>query len=599
MSNTAPDLQAKSAPFLPSDQVSEMLEQAIYMARFSDLLLLVSGDSGSGRTSFAREIIRRAADLDVLELDALNINSLEHLQNAICQNIGLEQMRLPGDTLIPLFVDQLLQNHSRAASLLIVDNADRLDLEALTWLVNLQKHARQKKLRLPILFTAEPNFEHRMVLLEDQVASGQQYTFHLHSMDREEAASWLNHPLLLRALRRDPLGSEQIDNIWQQADGLPGKMLQLLNIEMLEIPKPKSGKTGFVFAAAGLLVASFGIAWWVNGGTDAIFAKEQLPEWAAKSQPTTPKFEVRDEPPAEPIRLADTSTIIELSSEAEARPKLVELDRQPVLSTEPAESALAVEADTASEALVELPVQPLDEKPQLVAEAQPVLSEQPTVIAVIEPLETKTNTKPQQPVIETAAIEAPVAEEIIPELESVEIDEVEAPPLQLVDAAAKATNQPLVVENQPVPEKPVAAKQTQKVAKAVLEIEVEAELSEVEPEAKSAPATKQEMTRWAEQEMEIQARDSKHWTMQILAASKQKILDKALKEYGLADSTNYYRVMRNGKIGYVLIYGNFPSKQAAFDAVSALPKEVRKSKPWIRRYSVIHKSLGQVEVDLK
>jgi len=49
----------------------------------------------------------------------------------------------------------------------------------------------------------------------------------------------------------------------------------------------------------------------------------------------------------------------------------------------------------------------------------------------------------------------------------------------------------------------------------------------------------------------------------------------------------YFRRSLNGRSAYTVIYGVFESRDPAQNALAALPPGIRKSKPWVRRFSEV------------
>ena len=57
----------------------------------------------------------------------------------------------------------------------------------------------------------------------------------------------------------------------------------------------------------------------------------------------------------------------------------------------------------------------------------------------------------------------------------------------------------------------------------------------------------------------------------------------------------YYRGHYRGAAWYVLMYGVYPSKQAALEDRDTLPAKVRKNKPWPRSLKSVHTSIREVQ----
>lgn len=89
----------------------------------------------------------------------------------------------------------------------------------------------------------------------------------------------------------------------------------------------------------------------------------------------------------------------------------------------------------------------------------------------------------------------------------------------------------------------------------------------------------------------IRERNPQHYTLQVVAGEHLNTLQKFIRRHRLDEQIAFYRSTRKGQPWYALIYGEYPSKQAAIDARSRLPKKLRRLKPWIRDFASIQASL--------
>jgi DamX protein len=53
----------------------------------------------------------------------------------------------------------------------------------------------------------------------------------------------------------------------------------------------------------------------------------------------------------------------------------------------------------------------------------------------------------------------------------------------------------------------------------------------------------------------------------------------------------YYETTFQGKPWYQLLYGLYPTKQAAEKAAAELPENIRRAGPWIRKMSTIQQAI--------
>lgn len=87
----------------------------------------------------------------------------------------------------------------------------------------------------------------------------------------------------------------------------------------------------------------------------------------------------------------------------------------------------------------------------------------------------------------------------------------------------------------------------------------------------------------------IAAQNPKYYTLQLASSTNQQLIAKYYQENELAGQAGYYRSKREGEEWYALVYGTYPSVQAAKDAIETLPQDLKKWSPWVRNIKSIHR----------
>ncbi|MBE9545045.1 MAG: SPOR domain-containing protein, partial [Proteobacteria bacterium] len=87
--------------------------------------------------------------------------------------------------------------------------------------------------------------------------------------------------------------------------------------------------------------------------------------------------------------------------------------------------------------------------------------------------------------------------------------------------------------------------------------------------------------------------DSSFYTLQVLGVRNEESLLNFIKVHKLLKNQNmaYYKTVYRGKQWYPLLYGVYPTKSEAAEAVKKLPHKVQKSIPWIRKISAVQKEV--------
>jgi len=86
---------------------------------------------------------------------------------------------------------------------------------------------------------------------------------------------------------------------------------------------------------------------------------------------------------------------------------------------------------------------------------------------------------------------------------------------------------------------------------------------------------------------------SSFYTLQVLGVRNEESLLNFVKAHKLLQNQNvaYYKTVYRGEQWYPLLYGVYPTKSEAADAVKELPEKVQKSIPWLRKMSAIQKEV--------
>lgn len=85
------------------------------------------------------------------------------------------------------------------------------------------------------------------------------------------------------------------------------------------------------------------------------------------------------------------------------------------------------------------------------------------------------------------------------------------------------------------------------------------------------------------------------YTLQLIGLSNEKSMENFVALNKLDKSAAYYHTQLKGKDWYVILYGEFPTQEAAKAAVTKLPAQVQAQKPWVRTLASVQypiKKLG-------
>ena len=87
--------------------------------------------------------------------------------------------------------------------------------------------------------------------------------------------------------------------------------------------------------------------------------------------------------------------------------------------------------------------------------------------------------------------------------------------------------------------------------------------------------------------------EASFYTLQVLGVRNEESLLNFVKDHKLLLNQNvaYYKTVYKGNQWYPLLYGVYPTKSDAADAVQELPDKVQQSIPWLRKMSAVQKEV--------
>jgi septal ring-binding cell division protein DamX/type II secretory pathway predicted ATPase ExeA len=525
---------------------TQLVSKLRHLVRFSDLMLMIIGVNGSGRSTVLtqlkaqdaqgdrREVLLRFDEtVDVTRLltslsDALDLDCPADADNRVRLTALHQYSRTLHEAGVPL--------------ILLLDDADYLTNNALELLTNF---AVLEDAAPRIVLTGTPEFEQRFLANElDQLLDGRLHVQLLEPFEEDEAEAFLQEFL--------PPGTElspkQIRRLVDDSGGLPGLLHRALLAQIRDgaikrrsaraFPLPRLHLAAIVL----VLIAIFGTSLWLylpdsmlesEEATTRVVLPIDLPVPAA-TEPATPVIDVREELQQrlreQEQQLAEMRTAVG----ADAEPAAAESTDTPVAS---AASAAADPADVAAvPADRGTPVESVD----TVATGQPSARTQPEAGAV-EPAKTAQATVPAE-----RAPGAPGAS------------------IQTVTEAVAPAPAATAPGSAPARETAVAAPATGDDRKA------------------HSLSRADELLEWPDS----------GYTLQLLAARAVESVEKFLAAQPNPERFYYFETVYKNAPWHVVVYGQFADRTAAMNAVATLPPELRKLRPWAR-------SIAGVKADIR
>ena len=97
------------------------------------------------------------------------------------------------------------------------------------------------------------------------------------------------------------------------------------------------------------------------------------------------------------------------------------------------------------------------------------------------------------------------------------------------------------------------------------------------------------------QEQHLLKSGANHYTIQLLGARSEDSIKQFIQRHAIETQTHYYRTQLRGKDWYVMVYGEFPTKESAKTAIEKMPSSLQNERlqPWIRELSHIQQEIRE------
>lgn len=506
----------------------EQLQTLEHLCHFGDLVVLVLGEKGAGKTTLVEQLVARNQDrlppiLVQPDLLAGGKRLLEQIAKALPSISSQPKQGVAGS--FGQITEYLrLQAEAGRRALLVIEDAQVLSEEAVELLArHFQPLVAEGQLALVLTASADfavewqrrvanPQSFHRLKLAPltaDEVAR--------YVTARFQAAGWNGMP---------PLSPEALQNLAKQSQGnfaaihrLAPSLLAVRKAPVLN-PSPSVWSKlqwRWLLLVALLLLGSFGLVWLQYQSED---------EARVETPPVASSREIIEQP-QEPLVLNWPVP--------EPPPSWAVDDRSP------AEPALARPQE----------MRPPEAAGKAKAREQPDLAREADI--------------PDQPEV----AQAPAADA---ESQTQQLPQAEEPvSVEPVERAGKEAAAPQA-ETEPQQEAPPTPKP---------------EVASAPPKAKPTPQHPAFRDRpW------LMSRPASRYTIQLLGSYNEQTARTMIDETEELQGLWYVKTLRKGQDWFVVLYGEYPDRAAARAAVDGFPAPIKKLQPWVRQFRDVQADAG-------
>ncbi len=550
----------RAASFFSSPELIQRLDLLRHLTENSELIPLVKGIEGAGKSALIEQLMQLASD------------------NWVIANIEANPMMQPDQLLVALAatfskaadgrsMEHLIQRfgYLRQDGLLpvvIVDDAHLLPEASIITLLRLHERRQGDAVLVRILLFAEPEVDNLLKTPQIQAMN----ILALQSLDMPRLTRSQTEQFARQLLTaEDPSGrlglnSSRIDKIFQESDGLPGRVRDMV----LESIFAGMANSRWRIWKPGSPLATFGIAVVIvilllilvfQDSINGIFGTAPEREDSMTSIPS-PQGKVV------PLQLPAPESVVEI--------------RQPPADTEAFDAGAPgqlPDAEPAQEAA------PQVSSPEQVSKPVPV--ELPVVSNTAEELRERDVTRDgaegavQEPIPSEEAVPEDVAPEPVPKESPAAVEVVSPEPTEEAPAAVSA----------PVPAEPEKAS-----APAVAETVAETASPAVDQVVPTAEKQESAPVKAGSEEWLLQQSPGSY-TLQLIGLQDEAGVARFLARNKLPGQTAYFRTSRQGKSWFPVLYGIFPNRDAALAARDRLPENLKKTDVWPRSLESVQKEI--------
>lgn len=565
--------------FYLNSSLNERLALLKHYTQYGNLLLLITGERGIGKSSIKQRFISTAQEeWQICEIQSHTMMDASLLLRQVANGFNITEPPLEPAILFEVLSEQLEHMHQQGiAPILIVDDAHELPQDALQALLYLAEHHSDEHSALRIILFCEPEIE---TMLEDPAICSLKervtHSMELSALDETQTAEYLRHRLAVAGLDgTSPFTPKIINKIFKASAGIPSKINEYAHKNLLDDSEPFiiDGRdldeelidSASLFNPRSMMLTALAVVMVIvvlffQDSINKLF--EEPDNIIVKNNAILNQVEEND------IKASSENI---LTKEKPAKIKTIEL-------------SLNEEVTHTNEPTVkELQPNPLTNTIQLTSiNPNPVPSSKPRQIISIS----GTGFHKRQKV----KVSWTGKEKI---LADTQVNVTSDSNMNLIlNTGTKADTWTVTVidtlrniESNTISFDVVTAeKETPKKQNKIA-------LKEKEQPIKITSQTAQKQPNGLFGQSWIKQQNKNHFTLQLLGTHQESTLPQYLEKYSLNNDAAIFKSKRNNKDWFTLVYGNYPTKAAASNAANQLPKGV--NKPWVRSFASILPSLKQ------
>jgi len=214
--------------------IGQRLDMLGHLIQYSDLLLVITGEQGSGKTALLQQLLTLAREqMQVCRVDAEHGMDSGRLLESVALGFGFSSVPANSDAL----AEQLNLLSGNKQALLLIDDAHRLSIEALTILLELAELDGSDGKLLRIVLCCEPAINELLATpsiapLRDRITQAMEIPL----FTEKQTRAYLRHRMKVAGLETElPISDKLVKMIHKGANGNPARINELAHQALMEI----------------------------------------------------------------------------------------------------------------------------------------------------------------------------------------------------------------------------------------------------------------------------------------------------------------------------------------------------------------------------
>ena len=569
--------------------LNERLELLKHYTQYGNLLLLITGERGIGKSSLKQRFINTAQEeWQICEIQSHTMMDASLLLRQVATGFNITEPPFEPSVLFEVLNEQLEHMHQHAlVPILIIDDAHELPQDALQALLYLAEHHSDQHAALRIILFCEPEIE---IMLEDPAIHSLKervtHSMELLPLDEEQTAEYLRHRLAVAGLDgTSPFTPKLVNKIFKASEGVPSRINEYAHQNLLDDSEPFISDERDLGDDFIQNVSPFNLRNMMLAGLAVVIIVSVL----LFQDRINGLFEETDNAIAE----SNTAPTQDVELYAQTSPEIVQVKEKSV-NTEPAEKKIIefnlnedISLKNKTEEKIKQQSKPVQTNPvpilQLVSiNPSPVPSSKQRQIISIS----GTGFHKQQKVkVSWTGKEKILADAQVNVTSDSYMNLILNTGMKADTWTVTVIDTLLNLESNTISFDVVATEKekTKEQNKVVKQDKSSKKTATLQLSAKKQNGLYDQ--NWIKQQ------NKNHFTLQLLGTHQKNTLPSYLKKFSLKDDAATFKSKRDNKDWFTLVYGQYPTKSAAQNAAKQLPKGV--SKPWIRSFASILPSLNK------